>query len=1035
MGNPRGRIMDTPLRVNHTMSPTPSLRLLASTNNARGDLFTRLMKDLFFALGYDDLRLDVAKTGREVDLSGQHRHEPRRVIAECKAASKPIGGADLNKFFGVLARERRVSTPVAGYFISLSGFTEPGILQEDETGADRVILLDAQKVIWELENSRVLVSQNEAAEQAGRCAEYAGLKDAKLDRAELLGHNQGYIWAVFYSQGKARTHFALVHADGTALGEAAAREVIQADRLARGSLHKLQLLTAAPPPPDRAALARAAETQYRQWVGEECGFIQLDGLPADTDLSATRLKLEKLFVPLRVSSLDDQHFLVPWPIAHILRETPHLALLADPGGGKSTLLKRLAVAYTFPERRAEVVDGLPNRDWLPLFLRCRTLRDRAQCPILELITGIAREASLSGGEMDAFGEVVHTALRTGRAILLVDGLDEISDEGARKTFAQNLRTFLAMFPQTTLVVTSREAGFRLVAGVVASVCRRARLAPLDEEDVQHLCEHWHVEVVGDSEKVRLEARELAAAIWNNDRIRSLAQNPLLLTTLLVVKRWIGELPRSRAALYREAVRVLLRTWNVEGFAPLDEEETLAQLSYVACAMMLQGVQQIGHRKLLRLLQEARRELEAELQLTRVPATELIDRIEYRSSLLMQTGYILEQSELQPVYEFRHLTFQEYLAARGYVVEQYPGRNHGKSLVDLMEPHFEDERWREVIPLATVLAGRKAEDVVKRLTHICEHTTRGPSYSYRESTVAIVLSRCLLDEVQVTTAALRGALRQAGRVIKSDRFKALLQGRFGELFQEECEASFMGGGTNWEDWAQAMLSIHQRGDLLEPPVLPELDEINALQEAIQNTNRLARVRATAAVVDMAFRWKRFSENPAGILKSIESLRSSIAAMLQLDDPPLALMATLAFVWMGANRSPKTPPDPAWVLSLYRIWREADSAELARLAGWALSTQPLLPRDSFSKEAWGDCEEWLQTALAQEGPSYHGYGGAAVVVNWYRQAPLNDKQLVEKIQLARKYETPGVLSTMREVLNNVGESGRRVLEDWEEEKARN
>ncbi len=33
------------------MDTPASLRLLASTNNARGDLFTRLVKDLFFALG------------------------------------------------------------------------------------------------------------------------------------------------------------------------------------------------------------------------------------------------------------------------------------------------------------------------------------------------------------------------------------------------------------------------------------------------------------------------------------------------------------------------------------------------------------------------------------------------------------------------------------------------------------------------------------------------------------------------------------------------------------------------------------------------------------------------------------------------------------------------------------------------------------------------------------------------------------------------------------------------------------------------
>ncbi len=43
---------------------TPALRILAATNNARGDLLTRLVKDLFFALGYDDLRLNVATNGR-----------------------------------------------------------------------------------------------------------------------------------------------------------------------------------------------------------------------------------------------------------------------------------------------------------------------------------------------------------------------------------------------------------------------------------------------------------------------------------------------------------------------------------------------------------------------------------------------------------------------------------------------------------------------------------------------------------------------------------------------------------------------------------------------------------------------------------------------------------------------------------------------------------------------------------------------------------------------------------------------------------
>ena len=69
----------------------------------------------------------------------------------------------------------------------------------------------------------------------------------------------------------------------------------------------------------------------------------------------------------------------------------------------------------------------------------------------------------------------------------------------------------------------------------------------------------------------------------------------------------------------------------------------------------------------------------------------------------------------------------YLAARGLVEEQYPGRNEGKSLTELLETHFEDERWLEVIPLAAVLAGRKAELLIKRLTTLCEGIKKGQSH--------------------------------------------------------------------------------------------------------------------------------------------------------------------------------------------------------------------------------------------------------------------------------------------------------------------
>ena len=74
------------------MSSSPGVRILEPANNKRGDLFGRLMGDLFVALGFEFPRLNVHKSGRELDLSADHRVERRRVVAECKATGTTIGG-------------------------------------------------------------------------------------------------------------------------------------------------------------------------------------------------------------------------------------------------------------------------------------------------------------------------------------------------------------------------------------------------------------------------------------------------------------------------------------------------------------------------------------------------------------------------------------------------------------------------------------------------------------------------------------------------------------------------------------------------------------------------------------------------------------------------------------------------------------------------------------------------------------------------------------------------------------------------------
>jgi NACHT domain-containing protein/restriction endonuclease len=772
---------------------TTCIRILEKDNNRRGDLFGRLMADLFVALGFDQPRLNIHKSGRELDLDANHRLERRRAIAECKATEKTIGGGDVNKFVGILDVEHGEDTSVTGYFISLAGFKQTAVEQEKKRRRTKLVLLTGREVVAELVNSRILISRDQATELAGRCC--AAHDHVILDPgAELLAHDRGWIWAIYYTQWKARTHFALIHADGTPLDHAVADQVIAADTECGGHLKTLICLNPTPPPDSdgdpRVAIALAA---YGHYLAEECGFFQLDGLPADGDVGSRRLRLENLFVPLHLDVTSGEEKKERQSVGTALADHPRLALLAAPGGGKSTLIKRLAVAYADPVRREQIADDLPPCDWFPLFFRCRELRGLARNSFAELLDALAQREGVRL-HAEFFRAYVDRALLAGRGLLLVDGLDEISDPGDRAAFVCTLRTALHAYPGTALVVTSREAGFRHVAAHLAAVCTHATLSPFDSEDIRRLSVAWHREVVGDSAKVRADAEQLAVSISANDRIGRLAVNPLLLTTLLLVKRWVGSLPTRRAALYDKAVELLLMTWNTEGHVPIPQEEALPQLCYVASAMMLEGVQKISRPRLAALLQEARHALPTELGYVQGTVDQFIHRVEDRSSLLMMTGHDVEDGRLVEFFEFRHLTFQEFLTARAMVEGWHPGRKEGDTLVAVLEPHFQEEKWREVIPLAAVLGGKATEALIERLT-VGVRSLEIMAGVWRDQYPMVrSLGRCLADEAaarpETIRAAVREVVRLGGALEKSDFFPALVLGRYSADLRDAARKAFL-----------------------------------------------------------------------------------------------------------------------------------------------------------------------------------------------------------------------------------------------------
>ena len=418
-------------------------------------------------------------------------------------------------------------------------------------------------------------------------------------------------------------------------------------------------------------------SDYQAYIARDCGQMTIEGVRADMDIGQRKFDIERLFVPLKVlpcppdiPHTDPQRVekIKKWlennskakSFGSVFNKHKRLALLALPGGGKTLLLKRLAVAYASANRRGASEDALPELNVIPVLIRCREWREHIHNPILTILQ---KHPAISGDpRLTGLSDALLPLFEKGRILLLVDGLDEIHNDAHRSIFVEHLEAFLDQYKLTRLVVTSREAGFNLVAPCVARFCERYRVAPLEEDAIYLLCNHWHRLMAGGSPEAEKEGLEVAELLTSSASLRRLAENPLLLTMLLVVKQGAGRLPPDRVSLYSRAVEVLLDTWNTKGHDPLNPKEAVPQLAYVAFKMMLNGKQTATEKELLTMLEQAREEIPQIRRYATDKPYEFLKRVELRSSLLLEAGHQEENGKTVPFYQFRHLTFQEYLAA-------------------------------------------------------------------------------------------------------------------------------------------------------------------------------------------------------------------------------------------------------------------------------------------------------------------------------------------------------------------------------------
>lgn len=707
---------------------------------------------------------------------------------------------------------------------------------------------------------------------------------------------------------------------------------------------------------------------YRAFLLRDCGQMTIEGVSADLDTGQRKFDLERLFVPLSISACPPEFSptdpeagakLEKWQKEHsgmvsfgqALAKNKRLALLALPGGGKTLLLKRLAVAYADPSRRTSSTDELPELHVLPVLIRCREWRDHIRLPIPTLLKKIG---DITGQQdLTDLSEALIPLFKKGQVLLLIDGLDEIHNDADRTTFVEHLESFLEQYKQTRIVVTSREAGFNLVAPSLSRFCERWRLAPLTDNAIELLCGHWHRLMAGDTPSAIADGVEVAQALLRNSSLRRLAENPLLLTMLLVVKHGAGGLPPDRVSLYGRAVDVLLDTWNIKGHDPLNVREAVPQLAYVAFQLMCEGKQTATEKELLDLLVDAREKHPNIKRYAKDSPHEFLKRVELRSSLLLEAGHQMEGGRTVPFYQFRHLTFQEYLAAVAVTEGHYQQFNQDDTILTPLANYLLAEEWKEVIPMAAVLARKRAEPLLLELVSIGVKARSDAEADIAAQEIVVsqnrklggaagLLLQCFVEEAEASPQTISSALQLiaffAHGCKTADDWESVCRGPYGEELYSQAWALFI--SKQWRNGYWIMNSCAGIAEFQKPiSYWMSIQGISEICSMLHDSKKDVIGRGLLVAMGMLWNHRETTTYEAIPLDLIE-------AHLFHSDREIWSIAT--WVWVNTRRRMRTPKKLTETIldTFLQRWLKGGNYLEIGIVSYALSFQIGIDRDLWT-----------------------------------------------------------------------------------------
>jgi formylglycine-generating enzyme required for sulfatase activity len=276
---------------------------------------------------------------------------------------------------------------------------------------------------------------------------------------------------------------------------------------------------------------------------------------------------------------------------------------------------------------------------------------------------------------------------TGRAVWLLDGLNEISGPDLREAVVEAIAGYVRRWRNSRFIVTTTEAA--LAAHGTPRGLTRVDIDSIREGDVETFLEAFASEFFPRlPQDQRLERwQPLATKILSSADLQDLARTPLQLTAIAMIYFTEGWLPESRADLLQATV-----TWSIRKRVPVlrsfvrrgrDLQLLLEELAY---QMVAEGEQP--------LLKVGKRWAAEQLATAQVAAFDgsLETSLDFLNAVTSAGGLVVPRG---PGDVGMHEAVRNYLAA-SYVAGKTDDERTG--WWHMLEPHVDDHEWRHILML-------------------------------------------------------------------------------------------------------------------------------------------------------------------------------------------------------------------------------------------------------------------------------------------------------------------------------------------------